>query len=251
MNRSLVASLLTLVVALPARSALAENPAPGPLLDKAIKAVGGDEKSSKVKAIQWKSKAKVTIEGNENEMKLEGTSQGLDHYRVEFQGDFGGNSFKGVTVVNGDKGWRKFGDQLMELDADALRNEKRTIYLAASHMNPSLLKGKEFKLEAADGATVQGKPADAIKIIGPDGKDSTLYIDKESGLPVRQVAKVVGWMGEEYTQDSTFSDYKEFGGLKVPTKVTVKRDGEDFVSQEISDVKFLEEAPKESFDEPK
>ena len=59
----------------------------------------------------------------------EATVQGLDHFRSEFEGEFSGNKVKGVTVLNGDKGWRKFGDMVMELDNDAVANEKRTVYL--------------------------------------------------------------------------------------------------------------------------
>ena len=58
------------------------------------------------------------------------------------------------------------------------------------------LKGKDFKLEAAGEEKVDGKPAAGIKVTGPDQKDFTLYFDKESGLPVKLVARVVGFQGE-------------------------------------------------------
>jgi hypothetical protein len=251
MKHFCVSGLSATVVFLLTVSSRAENPPVGVVLDKAIKAIGGEDKLSKAHAVTWKTKAKVTIEGNENEMKIEGTLQGLDHYRSEFEGDFNGNVFKGLTVISGDKGWRKFGGMVMELDQDALKNEKRTIYLVASHLTLLPLKGKDFKVELAADSDVQGKPATALKITGPDGKEATLYFDKESGIPVRQVARVTGWMGEEYTQESTFSDYKEFDGIKVATKVTTKRDGEDFVKQEITEVKFTDKAPADAFAEPK
>jgi hypothetical protein len=251
MKRFVVAALSIAAVSLLPVSSRAENPPAGPLLDKAIKAVGGEERLGKIQVISAKSNAKITIEGNENEMKLAILLNGLEDYRAEFDGDFNGNSFKGVEVVSGGKGWRKFGEMAMEIEPDALKNEKRIIYLAAVHMNPLLLKGKSFKVEPTDGASVEGKPADALKITGPDGKESTLYLDKESGLPVRAVARVIGWMGEEYTQESTFGDYKEFDGVKFPTKLTIKRDGEEFVKEQVNEVKFLEKAAEGAFAEPK
>src|SRR5690349_15380406 len=69
------------------------------ILEKAFAALGGKDKLAKVDAVTWKAKAKITIEGNENEMSIEGTVQGIDHYRSEFEGDFNGNSFKGQTVL--------------------------------------------------------------------------------------------------------------------------------------------------------
>ena len=89
----------------------------------------------------------------------------------------------------------------MEMDGDAVKNEKRTVYLMVVPATILPLKSKDFKVESAAEENVKGKPAAALKVTGPDGKDFTLYFDKESGLPVRMVAKVVGFMGDEYTQD--------------------------------------------------
>jgi hypothetical protein len=221
------------------------------ILDRAIKAIGGEDKLSKAEGATWKAKAKISIEGNENEMSLAGTLRGIDHYRSEFEGDFGGNSFKGISVIKGEKGWRKFGEMVMEIEGDALRNEKRIVYLAATHMMLVPLKGKGFKLESAAALDVNGKPAAGLKVTGPDGKESTLYFDKDSGLPVRQVARVVGWQGEEYTQESTFSEFKDFGGIKIPSKLAIKRDGNDFIQEEITDFKLLDKVPAETFAELK
>ena len=137
------------------------------------------------------------------------------------------------------------------MEPDAVKNEKRTIYLMVVPSTIVPLKSKDFKVEPAADETVKGKPAAAVKVTGPDGKDFTLYFDKESGLPVRMVAKVVGWMGDEYTQDVSYGDYKDFGGIKRATKVSLKRDGEDFVEQEITDFKVLDKVPAETFAEPK
>src|SRR5690242_6657035 len=99
------------------------------VLDKAIKALGGEEKLAKAKALKFKTKGTITINGNDSEVSGETTVQGLQQRRSEFEGEFNGNKFKGVTVVNNDKGWRKFGEMAMDLDGGALANEKRAIYL--------------------------------------------------------------------------------------------------------------------------
>ena len=39
-------------------------------------------------------------------------------------------------------------------------------------------------------------------------------------MPVKQVATVAGFGGNgEYTQETTFDEYKDFDGIKRPTKV--------------------------------
>jgi hypothetical protein len=229
----------------------ADNPPVTQVLDKAIKAMGGEERLGRLHAFSAKAKGKVILEGGSNPISSETTVEGLDHFRSQFEGEFNGNKVEGVTVLNGDKGWRKFGDQNMEMEPDAVKNEKRTIYLMVVPASILPLKSKDFKVESAADETVRGKPAAALKVTGPDGKDFTLYFDKESGLPVRMIAKVVGWMGDEYTQDVSYGDFKDFDGVKRASKVTIKRDGEDFVEQEITDFKPLEKVPAEKFSEPK
>jgi hypothetical protein len=221
------------------------------VLDQAIKALGGEEKLGKVKAVSWTAKGTITFNGSDNTFTNRTTVQGIDHIRQEFEGEFGGNMVKGVTVLAGDKGWRNFGDNHSELDKDALANEKRTTYLALIPVTILPLKGKEFKLEMIGEATVGGKPATAIKATGPDGKDFNLYFDDASGLPVRLVAKVLGFMGDEYTQDTTFSDYQDMASIKKATKISSKRDGEKFIDQQISDFKLLDTVDAKTFAEPK
>jgi hypothetical protein len=221
------------------------------VLDKGIKALGGEEKLGKVKAYTAKAKGKITLGDTDNEFTSETTVQGVDHFRNEFEGEFGGNKVKGLIILAGDKGCWQFGDDKMDMDKDALANEKRNAYLQAVPVTLLPLKDKAFKIESAKEDKVDGKPADALKVTGPDGKDFTLYFDKESGLPVKLVAKVVGFMGDEATQETTYSDYKELGGIKKATKIQTKRGGEKFLEQQISDFKVLDKVDAKTFTEPK
>lgn len=222
----------------------------GAIVDRAIKALGGEEALKKAGTATWKTKGVLTINGNENDFTTETTADGLERHKTSFEGNFNGNDFRVDSVRDGDKGWRKFGDQVMEMDADAIANEKRTTYLQIVPSTLVALKGKDFKTEAADEESVGGKPAAVVQVTGPDGKDFTLWFDKESGLPVKLVADVVGFMGEPYTQEVAFADYKDFGGIKRATKVEIKRDGEPLLKQQVTDFEVLEKVPAGTFSEP-
>ena len=217
------------------------------ILDRAIKALGGEEKLAKAEAFTWKSKGIVIFNGNENESSNQVTVKGLDHYRREF----GNDQFHGVIVVSGDKGWRKFGDDVRELEGDMLANEKRSVYLHVIPITLVALHGKGFKVEPAGEEKVGDKPASTLKITGPDGKDFTLSFDKESGLPVKQVARVVGFQGQEQTLETTFADYKDFDGIKKATKIEIKRDGEKFQTMNLTEFKVLDKVDPDTFTEPK
>jgi hypothetical protein len=250
MKRFLVAALAAALLSGLRGPALADDPGATAVLDKAIKALGGEEKLGKVKAVSVSTKGTITVNGEENPFTAKGTYQSLDHYRGEFSGEFGGNTIKVVTVLKGGKGWRKINDDVMDLDGDALANDKRTVYLQVVPSVLLPLKSKDFKVESAGEEKVGDKPAVKLKVTAPDGKDFTLCFDKESGLPVKLVARVLGFGGEEFTQETTFADYKDFGGIKRATKVESKRDGERFVQSELVEFKVLDTVPPGTFDEP-
>jgi len=250
MKRLIGIVTITLFVAAPAVVARADDKDPKAVLEKAIKAVGGEEKLKKAEAISWKSKGTITFNGNEMDVKTTATARGLDHYRRESEIDANGEARKFTIVVAGDKGWRKFGDEPQALEEDGLANQKRTAYLEVLPVTLVALKGKDFKLEPAAEESVDGKPAVGVKVTGPDQKDFTLYFDKESGLPVKLVAQVAGFQGGEHKQETTYKDYKDFDGIKKATKVESKRDGEDFAKSEITEFKVLDKVDAQAFSEP-
>jgi len=247
MTRYIGAALASLLLFLPSTPARADDQEAKAILDKAINALGGEEKLGKATSFSWKSKGTVKFNDNENEFNNQVTVQGLDHHRREF----GNDQFNGLVVLAGDKGWRKFGDNQTDLDGDALANEKRNVYLQVIPITLVPLKGNGFKYEKAAEEKLGDKPAVVLKVTGPDGKDFTLAFDKESGLPVKQVAKVIGFQGQEYTAETTFADYKDFDGIKKATKVEVKRDGEKFQVMEVTEFKVLDKVAPETFAEPK
>jgi hypothetical protein len=50
----------------------------------------------------------------------------------------------------------------------------------------------------------------------------------------------MGSQGREFTQETTFGDYKEFDGIKKATKIERRRDGEKILEQEITEFKVLD-----------
>jgi hypothetical protein len=249
MKRILIALFATILVTAPARPSRADDKDCQAVLDKAIKALGGAEKLKKAEITTIKAKLAIKFGDNENEMTVHSTHQGLDHYRGEIEGKFGENEFKGVAVVNGDKGWRNFGEK-MDMDEDAVSNEKRRLYIDAAATRILPLKQTGFKVEMAGEEKVGDKPAVAIKVTGPDKKDFKLYFDKESGLPVKMVAKMIGFQGEEFEQETAYKDYKDFDGIKVATKHESKRDGEPFIKSEVTEFKVLDKVDAKTFAEP-
>jgi hypothetical protein len=79
-----------------------------------------------------------------------------------------------------------------------------------------------------------------------------LYFDKTSGLLLRTETMVKDEMagGQEFTQATTFSDYKAVDGKQIPMTMKVERDGKLYVDGVTSEVKLMEKADDGTFAKP-
>jgi hypothetical protein len=251
MRRFLGLVVATLLVGLGLSARAGDDKAARALVDKGIQALGGADKLGKAKAMTWKTKGKVSFGGTDNEFTGTVTVQGLDHLHQELDGVFGGNKVKILMIMAGNKGWRGFNGENQPLDDDTLATQKRGIYLQVVPATLVPLTEKGFKVASAPDDMVDGKPAAGIKVTAPDGKDFKLYFDKQSGLPVKLVATVAGFMGGEFEQVTTFANYKDFGGIKKATKIVSTRDGQKFMESEITDFAVVDKLDPKLFAEPK
>jgi hypothetical protein len=226
-------------------SVSAGDPKAKAILDKAIKALGGEEKLAKAVSFSWKGKVTLRRDDQDGQdVDAEAIFKGIDHIHRAF----GIN----LTIVAGERGWRKVGDRLIELSPEALASEKRSIYLQVTPVTIVPLKGSDFTCEVGGEEKVGDKVATALKITGPDGKDFTLYFDKESGLPLKERAVFEIPGGREAIAETTFSEYQDFDGIKKATKIEVKSFGfGSGFSQVITEFKILEKVRDDTFAEPK
>jgi hypothetical protein len=246
--RATLLCVMTASLAIPARADETEAKA---VIDKAIKAMGGEEKLSGVKAFSAKGKGTIALEGTDIEFTFEMIAQGVDKYRSTYEGEVGGDKFDGATVLDGDKGWKKQEQEVKKLDGEELAIEKRNAYLDIVPILIVPLKGKGFKIDSASDEKVGDKAVAVVRVTGPEGKDFTLFFDKESGLPVKMSGVVPDDEGREDVQDTTFEDYKEFEGIKVATRSMIRRGGKRFIEVEGMEFKTLGEVAPGTFAEPK
>jgi hypothetical protein len=75
--------------------------------------------------------------------------------------------------------------------------------------------GSYTSAEVLEAAQFAGKKAWPVKIVSKTGRSRTVYYDDATGLKLGEVIQADG--GE---QKVTYDDYKPFGALKLPTKVT-------------------------------
>ena len=220
------------------------------LVAKAIKAHGGAESLAKFTGSVAKFKGKFHGMGQAIDMTGEISSQGGDKLKVDVEVEAGGQTFRIVTVFDGDKGWTRVGQDTMALDKDKLAETREQAYSGwVSTLTP--LTGKGFTLATTGELLVNEKPALGVKVTAKGHRDVTLYFDKSTGMLVKTESTVKDeGTGQEVTEESFPSEYKEVQGTKQAMKFTTKRDGKLFVEGEITDYQLVDKLGADVFAKP-
>jgi hypothetical protein len=244
MLRSFSSCLVLLLLVVVMGQALGQDkPDPTAVLEKGIKALGGEANLVKYRAATWKAKGTYYgLKGKGDDFSGEWAIQPPNHYRSDVEFQRNGATFREVRVINGDRGWIKLEKQdPQELDKDALAEEKKLLNVPWLTLVP--LREKAFQLEALPDSKVDSTPVAGIKVTR-DGNEFRLYFSKESGLLLKSERRMKDEGGKEVKQEVLYDKYKEVNGIQHAMKRTVLRDGKKFITEEISDYK-----PAETLDE--
>jgi hypothetical protein len=221
------------------------------LVDKAIKAQGGADNLAKYKGSV--ASFKGTFYGMGMELPMTGviTTMGVDKFKADIMVEAGGMKIQIVNVVNGDKGWSKVGANTTEMDKDMLTQAKEKTYAEGVASLVPLIDGKGYTLAPTGEFLVGEKKALGVKVTSKGRRDVDLYFDKETGLVVQYEFKVKDeGSGQEVTETSYPSEYKDVRGVKLAKKFTVKRDGKLYLEIEMTDIELHDKLDASVFDKP-
>ena len=221
------------------------------VIAKAIEKHGGAENLNKLKASTLKSKGKFYGMGDGIEYTSETSIQLPNRIRTEVEGDTNGMKFKFVQVVDGNKGWMKFGDNTDELSKEQLAESREQLHVA-NVSRLSVLNGKGYKLSSLGASKVGDKETVGVGVAHEGFRDVSLFFDKESGLllKVESRGKDPRTDDKEFTVTSTYGDYKKVDGVMVAHKVNIKRDGKKYIEAEVTEAKFSEKLGDGVFAKP-
>ena len=221
------------------------------IIDKAIKAAGGEENLAKYKAETFKGKGKYYGMGAGMDYTGDWAVQHPDKMRLQIEVAVGDMKFTFVRVVNGDKVWSKTGDNAVEVDDKDQVNEAKEGGYVGSVTDLLPLKDKEFQFALLGESEVDGTKVVGIKVSHKGHRDVELYFDKAKGLLVKSATTVKDDMtGQEARQEVFYSDYKELSGTQRPMKVVINRDGKSFVDMEVTERQLHEKLDDSVFGKP-
>jgi outer membrane lipoprotein-sorting protein len=212
------------------------------IIARAIKAHGGDN-LEKFKGSIAKSKGKLLDLDYTTEIAF----QYPDRSRTVAESKMG----KFVQVLNGDKGWVKYG----ELSRDCVKeelDEMREQINASQISRLTVLNDREYKLSPLGEDRVDDRPVIGVRVEHKGYRDINLYFDKETYLLLKMETRIKDPLrgGEEIAAETLYGDYKDVDGVMTAHKVTIKYDGKTFIESEITDMKYVEKLDENIFERP-
>lgn len=248
MRRLMIPSLaVCLAIGLVQRAPAADEPKD--IIAKAIKAYGGEEKLSKLRAGKSKAKGKLELFGGIS-FTSESSAQLPDKFKEVASLEIMGKQVTITTVYNGKEAWVSAMGQTQTLEGKALDQMKENAH-AGRVGQLVTLKEKEFTLAPLGEIKVSGKIAVGVKVSCKGHGDISLFFDKTTGLVAKTERRAVdAQSGQEYLEERFDSDYKLVNGLQTPHKIVVHRDGKKFMEAEISEVKIVEKLDDSEFAKP-
>jgi acetyl esterase/lipase len=244
----LIVSLLTLSTLPPKHISADESKA---VIEKAIRASGGEARIAKLKAVRAKAKGKINL-GAEVPATLDITWQSPNQYKMVAELSVG-EEMKVVLIhaFDGSSGWGGASGATAVLDGQKLNEVRTQMHLRRILMLAPLLTDKSYELAQLDDASVDGKPSARIKVSTPGERDIALSFDKTTGL----LAKVDRWVWDnasmkEVSQEDFPSDYEEIDGLKTAMKEVWLRSGTKVAEFEYTGVSYPEKLDASEFARP-
>ncbi len=231
------------------------------LLDKAIKAMGGEAKLAALKVAIIKTKGTfLFLDRIETTFSDEWFVDG-DRYRIYLTGEVKGQQgqqFRESVVINGDQGW--LGEdqtgRTRDLPRALLTAAKESLYTVRLVHRLPTLKSKPFELTPLGEIKVGDRQAVGLKVTQKGYPEVCLYFDQQTGLPAKSEVRLrefdiqAGAAGPIVTYAFNFVEHKDYDGLRHFSKVTLQRDGKQFYESTVVDISPLDQLNRVLFDRP-
>lgn len=211
------------------------------LLAKAVKALGGRDKTALLREVKVKGKCFGREGDNVLDLDAEASIKNLNTVRVESSATVAGESHQSTMVITEEKGWERstMVKDVIDTPKDQFAQMQSLLLAFLAAGNPSaLLDRKDLALAHGGEAKFHDTPVEVLRISRKDRPDVTIQFDQKTGLPVASETRIKQPNdGPEQAISLIFSDFKEEDGVKYYSKVKVLRDDKLVAEIEVTEFK--------------
>jgi hypothetical protein len=127
--------------------------------------------------------------------------------------------------------------------------QERSEAVREAKLNSNALWRELYKsVETTGEETVNGEPCYKLTLIPTDGEPETMFLSKKTGLALKMAVTANTQLGA-LTAEILFDDYKTFGGILTPAKITEKTAGQE-ITITVDSVEVNPEIPASQFAMP-
>jgi hypothetical protein len=222
------------------------------VVEKAIKAQGDVKVAKALLLSTAKGKGKVNLDGMEFDLTIERWVAHPDKEKAILKLMIADQPVTITQILDGDKGWAKFGDDIKELDQDDITEMKSSLYREYVTSLYPIVVDKDLKLKSLGDAKVGDKAAFGVQISKKGQRDISLFFDKANYLLIKTETRAKNPVSKQEVNEVTlYYDFKELvPGLKLSTRYVVSHDGEKFMELQLTDVRSVERHPAGLFAKP-
>jgi hypothetical protein len=219
------------------------------VVDRALKAHGGEKNLARLKRTQ--TTATGTLHGEEDKpITFVFTTDLPDRMRTVTTLPNKDEKFTLTQVLNAEQAWKSFNKKTREMKGPELTAARQALQ-AARVATLFYLKDKDNTLTALGPAKVGNRECVGLRVARKGFSDIDVYFDKETGL-LRKLSFRSFEPGakKEAEQVRLFTDYKEFDGVKLATRETLSIGGRPVFDLEVTGMRFLEQPDPALFAKP-
>jgi hypothetical protein len=191
------------------------------VVEKYIQAKGGREKIKAVKSARFTGKMTMGQGMGDAPFTMELVPPA---HKVRI--DFTLQGMVGTQAYDGANGWQVM-PFLGKSDAEAMTGDD----LKEIKQNADLVEGPLFnykdkgnKVEYLGKGDLEGSPVQKLKLTEKDGDVTTIYLDADSGLTLKEETTHT-IRGQAVDLETTLGNYKQVGGLTMPYTIETKAKG--------------------------
>jgi hypothetical protein len=219
------------------------------IIERAIKAHGGLDRLSHVRADRVTNKGMLVVNGKETPFVAETTVQLPAQFRnvIHLQGE---RKTVFVEILNGDKVYFTIDGQPQKVDDNLAAEVRETMQLNQAIRLTPLLMDKAYTLEPLGEVTIDGQTALGVKAAAKGRREMRLFFSKETGLLIKTEHATDDGAGKEVVQEELYTNFDDVQGFRRPMKIAAFRNGKKVMEAEVVEVKYLDKTDDADFAKP-
>jgi hypothetical protein len=210
--RLLLVAVLAAVASLASRDRAVADDSPRVILEKALKAMGGEAFQARPFAVHYKVRGRIPLgAGAKDDFPFTGEvfTQPNSDFRYTFDLNANGTSINVTMALVGDKGWRSVAGMLETVDNASLDEMKLGRYYDRVTSLAPVLNDKSFTLTSLGEVKVKVVAAVGVQVSSKGQPDIKMFFDKKSGELIKTEYRAKSPGEKEMLHESYYSDWRE------------------------------------------